>query len=56
LNEMQVLIRDARVWTPNRTGPDPRSGLVQGLVQKNPNFGVGSGSGFALSWTCVNQV
>jgi hypothetical protein len=33
------------VWTLNWTRPDPRFGLVQGLVQQNPNFRVGSSSG-----------
>jgi hypothetical protein len=40
------------VWTPNRTGPDPRFGPVQGPVWENPNFWVGSSSGFALGRTC----
>ena len=36
----------------NRTELDPRSSPVQGPVQKNHNFWVGSGSGFTLGRTC----
>jgi hypothetical protein len=41
---------------PNWTALHPRSGPVQGPVQKNPKFGAGSGLGFTLGQTCVDWV